>query len=510
MKFIQVKRGVESKLSGRSICYLAFNNWDDFGFKTTFQSVLFDETGARFDLGFVRIMEFDMKGGVVNLDREFEFLEAKYCSLANDRKYYEKLMRVSIKTRRSYLKAIRDCAFDNSIWETFKDQHAMRASLLREVSPSDVQYTFPRILKGATELTPYDFHFEFSTKGGEGKERCEFSVRPNSKPPSNIHVLIGRNGVGKTRLLAGMADALTENKAASIGVVGNFAFQSTKATPNEFLNLVIVSYSAFDRFDPILTGTERTEHSVPYYYIGIKAREEDSKNSPRRGGEPRVLLKSSARMDEEFREAIEIIVSDPNRFERWANSMQILASDPGIRELEIEQHINDSFEGLIDHLAERFSVLSSGHKIVLLTITKLVEVVSDRSLVLLDEPETHLHPPLLGSFIRALSELLSSRNAVAIVATHSPVVLQEVPSSCVSFLNRSGETLRVSRPDVETFAENVGALTRKVFGLEVDQSGFYKLLKDSAVGRDFEDVMAAFDDKIGGEGRALTRAFTTK
>jgi predicted ATP-dependent endonuclease of OLD family len=145
---------------------------------------------------------------------------------------------------------------------------------------------------------------------------------------------------------------------------------------------------------------------------------------------------------------------------------------------------------------------------VLLTIARLVEYVSDRSLVLVDEPETHLHPPLLGSFVRAISELLVSQNGVAIIATHSPVVLQEVPARCVTVVTRSGDRIRVRRPGIETFAENVGTLTRKVFGLEVQQSGFYQLLHKAADGRDFEDILAEFDDEVGSEGRALARAFT--
>jgi predicted ATP-dependent endonuclease of OLD family len=93
-------------------------------------------------------------------------------------------------------------------------------------------------------------------------------------------------------------------------------------------------------------------------------------------------------------------------------------------------------EGLIfrEIARELFGALSTGHKIVLLTITRLVETVDERSIVLFDEPEAHLHPPLLSALIRALSELLISRNGVAIVATHSPVVLQEVPRTCVSIL----------------------------------------------------------------------------
>ncbi|PJN92440.1 hypothetical protein CNY89_29680, partial [Amaricoccus sp. HAR-UPW-R2A-40] len=73
--------------------------------------------------------------------------------------------------------------------------------------------------------------------------------------------------------------------------------------------------------------------------------------------------------------------------------------------------------------------MSSGHAIIILTLTQLVAQVQEKSLVLMDEPESHLHPPLLSAFIRSLSRLLHRQNGVAIIATHSPVVLQEIPRS---------------------------------------------------------------------------------
>ena len=123
-------------------------------------------------------------------------------------------------------------------------------------------------------------------------------------------------------------------------------------------------------------------------------------------------------------------------------------------------------------------------------------------------PEGHLHPPLLSAFVRALSELLSNRNGVAIVATHSPVALQEVPQACVWKLSRAGHEARADRPERETFGENVGVLTREVFGLEVTQAGFHKLIADAAAGRTYEQVLAHFGDQLGAEARALARALT--
>jgi ABC-type sulfate/molybdate transport systems ATPase subunit len=155
-----------------------------------------------------------------------------------------------------------------------------------------------------------------------------------------------------------------------------------------------------------------------------------------------------------------------------------------------------------------FRQLSSGHKIVLLMITRLVETVEERSLVLLDEPEAHLHPPLLSALVRSLSTLLSDRNGVAVIATHSPVVLQEVPKRCVWKMRRSGFTTSVDRPDIETFGENVGILTREVFGLEVTQTGFHRMLQE-AVGSQgtYETAVRQFDGQLGGEAQALVRAF---
>jgi ATPase subunit of ABC transporter with duplicated ATPase domains len=144
----------------------------------------------------------------------------------------------------------------------------------------------------------------------------------------------------------------------------------------------------------------------------------------------------------------------------------------------------------------------------LLAITRLVEFVEEESLVLIDEPEGHLHPPLLAAFIRALSDLLTNRNGVAIIATHSPVVLQEVPRSCVWKLNRAGREVRADRPELETFGENVGILTREVFGLEVTQTGFHKLITEKSLGRTYEDVLALFGSQLGAEGRGLARALS--
>jgi predicted ATPase len=506
------------------LCYLVLNHWDDFGFRTTYEVTVYDEDGKKYELGSTRIM---FKGQDSSLEHstpsESGFAD-NFCSLGSERRYYILMKTMSPATQAKILIGLRDCAFDHKIYERFKNEDAFKVSLLRSATEQDVLIHYPRILSGQKALTSFSFSYILSPSVPENIANVamvgidpqaedapplllRFSVRPGSKPPSNVHVLIGRNGVGKTRVLAGMADALTDNKASSFGLAGRFEFNlDDSVETGDFLNLVIVSFSAFDRFDPIPTGSARTKKSLPFYYIGVKRPLTDKDGTPTGA----IGIKSPDELNDDFRNALETICWDDERVKRWVKALETLSSDPGIRDLCAHEILDADSDIVRNRITERVSHMSSGHKIVLLTITRLIENVSDRSLVLLDEPETHLHPPLLGSFMRALSELLVDSNGVAIVATHSPVVLQEVPSKCVWQLLGSGETLKVERPNDETFAENVSVLTRKVFGLEIEQSGFYKLLSTQAKDSTYDDVEKAFHSRIGAEGRALLRALTWK
>ena len=124
----------------------------------------------------------------------------------------------------------------------------------------------------------------------------------------------------------------------------------------------------------------------------------------------------------------------------------------------------------------------------------------------MDEPEGHLHPPLLSAFIRALSDLLSELNGAAIIATHSPIILQEVPKDCVWKLIRHGKISRAERPQIETFGQDIISLTSDVFGLEVDRSGFHKLLEELVKQHnDYHSVMKVLNYQLGTEGRALLK-----
>jgi hypothetical protein len=118
-----------------------------------------------------------MKKGRVRVPEEFPTLDEEYCSLGSDRDYYVRLSGIHGPIRDAFLNGIRDCVFNPKIWEEFKNEPAMTASLLRTVSAWDVAMTasllrtvsawdvtfnFPRILAGNPEIQN-SRHFDFLT-----------------------------------------------------------------------------------------------------------------------------------------------------------------------------------------------------------------------------------------------------------------------------------------------------------------------------------------------------------
>ena len=325
----------------------------------------------------------------------------------------------------------------------------------------------------------------------------DFAVIPGSTPPTNIHVLIGRNGVGKTHLLNNMITSLVEEGALKYG---KFTSQGSRKSDRIFANLVSVTFSAFDTTEPI---PERRNKSagISYSYIGFKRQKEDNATE-------RILPpKSTTILKNEFTRSA-YLCKIGGKFKRLRKAIEVLESDPMFEDADILSALDyDTREEINDVAGKLFNRVSSGHKIVLLTITRLVETIEERSLVILDEPEAHLHPPLLSAFIRALSNLLYEKNAVAIIATHSPVVVQEVPKSCCWKLRRTGSNANVDRLQIESFGENVGSLTQEVFGLEVSKSGFHNLINESVEQNDtYEDVINQFDNQLGLEAKAIVLA----
>ncbi|MFD9303751.1 AAA family ATPase [Streptomyces sp. NPDC060048] len=473
------------------------NDWDDYGFHTSYDLFFRETYGAMPQLiGRVKIgCVGQQPGGHPLPPGELSDLDPKvFFSAGQDDTYYDNIRALGPAKRQALLSALCDIAFDVRITNNALPQEVTRSSLLRSVDQQTLLGQYRHIARGLDRLTKYSFAYVARSHASRPPSLLTFDVDPASAPPSNVHVLIGRNGVGKTTLLHDMAQAVVNGDRPEIAVA-SMGYELTQAPDDQpFATVVSVSFSAFDRVTAI---TATSPFAIKHVSVGLLA---DS-------GEP----KTRDELASEFATSVEAIAR-AGWAHRWLHILQMLKHDPVFAESPVhgyagllrndEAHMRGRSDRVPpDELIAIFKGLSSGHALVLLTITRLTELVNQQTLVLLDEPEGHLHPPLLASFVKALSSLLTDRNAVAIVATHSPVLLQEVPRSCVWKIGR-----RVERPEIETFGENVGVLTHEIFGLEVKDSGFHAEILQAVRELDsYQEVLARFSGQLGGEAKGLVR-----
>ncbi|MDQ0887896.1 putative ATPase [Paenibacillus sp. V4I9] len=462
--------------------HLVGDNWNDFGFYTLFKLYYLDADLKETEIGFVKIGYKGQEVGATNLPNSFDELPNGHFSLGQDVKFYSTIRRLGDDIRIDCLTGLNDLAYDQKLYDEVVDEEVVKTSLLRELNVKTVTKQFRRIAHGGAILTRYNFDFNITTGEQAPASTFHFEVDPESLPPTNIHTIIGTNGVGKTTALKGIVDGYLND-----------------SLNEDFTNAIFISFSVFDkngRYESSITkGNE-------YYYVGVKTHESKTK--------------SQEDLKTEFYSSIRSILSKKRQY-YLHRMLEILNADYNLNSFGLIDILEEFFTTPQDIKAieecsltfsQIFDCLSSGHQIILLSISKIVELIVEKTLILIDEPETHLHPPLLSAFIRALSEITISENAVAILATHSPVVLQEVPKSCASIIRKHGNQINIQRPRFETFGENVGVLTEEVFGLEIPKTGFHTLLRKIVEeDPDFDEVVERFNNELSIEAKSVIRTY---
>lgn len=493
-----VQGRLSSSVPSNSVILL-HSSWNDWWkYETEYMMYYRSSEGSVIPIGTIKIgqVQGEMVNKAPDLPNQFQTLDPEcFISLGQDTSYYEKLNDLGARLRESILQSLNDIALNLELFQKHEDSDVVKTSLTRFISTATVKNQFHRMALGGAKLTNYEFsYFRPCEEGVSDAPTLSFSVVPDSIPPTNIHVLIGRNGVGKTWHLKQLIHSIYHPGST----YGKIEFEDGG---QRFSNIMCLAFSVFDQF-PLQVPLPQPKYS----YIGVPKRTESQE------------LNLVEELSEQFASSLLGFMEREPRYCLWENAVDALASDPIFQEINLKEKIRTikslkflyNEEETKNEIKSVFGKLSSGHKIVALTVTQLVEMVEECTLVLIDEPELHLHPPLLSAFIRALSQLLIERNGVAIMTTHSPVVLQEVPQKCAWIIRRSGEETVVERPSIETFGENVGVLTSEVFGLEVVHSGFHKMLQDvlTKADGDYERACTLFNYELGNEARAILKSLS--
>lgn len=520
------------------------DDWNDYNFQTLYH--LHYRPGAAHDevafIGGVKILKRGQTEDDFSLIRhEFTQLGPEFVSVGTSLDYYQRLNELPANRREHIMRALNDVVANPELVDEFCDERGWKKSLFRDNPGWKDFLADARILYDGnfSALPDIEKHFKYKPPGADDTIEFDFSApvpdwyfgryrrlgptRKRTLLPERMIVLVGRNGAGKSTLLSRLAHvafASPETRATKDMIR---AFGRLEPNSIGFMRVITISYSAFDSF--IVPGvaardlsqiTEDIEKGEGrFVFCGLRdivaevrddvreaealTGESDDDENIRVERRTSTHLKSVDVLADEFAQLLARIRKG-DKLDLFEAAIGLLAADPSFGELKNQL---DDLAGSRSMVKRLFLGWSTGHKIALHVVASLVANATPRSLVLFDEPEAHLHPPLMAALVHAVRLVLSEVNAFCIVATHSPVLLQETLARHVRYVRRNGKSLTIDGPKLETFGENVGVLSYDSFGLTASATDYHEVLdllideSDSV-----EEIDSAFQPGLSGQARA--------
>lgn len=435
------------------------DGWDDFGNKTLFIATLYLSLTEDLYLGPVKIAvgadDFRPK-----VPSNYSTLPPDSYSLGQSISYYRKVSSSLTTVQQAiYLHSMNDCVALPSLSAPYEASRVWEKSILRSSAAVHALKRggyYTRTGRAVEVVTPPEFVLELRIGAALKAHSIPFDFSSTVDGlPHRVNLLVGKNGTGKTTTLATLAYRLAAGpntflKSSLSGVakrsrISQSSSQNDDETGGPNVSQVIaISYNAFDEF-PLPAKTDRAiagqfKTRLNYKYCGLRN------------------LNGKFATDE--------IVA------MWSRSLEPINAnerDESLRKL-LRTLLPSAIVGELmdgDEKQRRlfFKKLSAGQRLVVSIFADIVAFIEEGSILLVDEPETHLHPGLLSSIYLALSDLLEEYDSYAIIATHSPVILQNIPSEYVRFLKRQDDLTMIVPLTKESLGEDYGELYREVFGL---------------------------------------------
>ncbi|QXQ06844.1 ATP-binding protein [Sphingosinicellaceae bacterium] len=464
------------------------DDWDDYGSKVRFDLLWFNSNGTRSSVGKTKILQGSEEnsdwlvyGQSDPPDRFTDDIGSSFISLGQSQRYYAWMFDTFGSGAQEVLTALRDIAVRPGLAGRFETSTVFRNGLMRENLARRSQRFGSAWSRGEQPVEKPSFAYVCKLSDDEQPFQVEFDFKARDVLPGRLVAVIGRNAVGKTRFLAQLSADLAQVRKVSANT-----FDERKARfPSDqplFTRVLAVSYSAFDRF----RRPSLRDESSSYVYCGIR----DEKGNLSQTGLQRTFRANKSR------------VRELNRDHDWIGHIAtILGETSELSEAELRDEIDADLED--SHLLAR---LSSGQAILCHFVTGLLAWLQLESMVLFDEPETHLHPNAVANLFAVLTAILHEHLSYAIIATHSPIFIQEIPSKRVVVFTREEGVTYADPLQFESFGESVAELTEHVFKTQEAESPYREALAAIARKMSLEDALGLFTNRLGMNAKAYLLA----
>jgi putative AbiEii toxin of type IV toxin-antitoxin system len=494
--FQVVKSRFDALNPTRPTVILERDTWNDFGYVTQFRAYYAFMAQEFQYLGKVKILE---RGKLSpELSPTFLRLGDHHCSLGQSFDYYERLAELGGDQAREILVRLQDVVFTPRIAAEFRVDPGFLTSLVRDTAAEQAlgearSRFFEQNPMAPPEETP-DLTFSCQIPGFDAPHVIRFTFSKGPERLGRMMALVGKNGTGKTRVLAALAKVLS----------GLDPTQGTIEQADQRHRVVVISFSAFDRF------TRPLEADGSYSYYGLR----------RLAGEVVHSTISPADLPRRQREDVVDLHYAFFRLGRSLNEIRRRGEEEEVRWRDMvastgffgdQPHIQDPFQKGVAQFLDNLREAGSGHQMLIFVATAIIESVAPGTVILFDEPELHFHPNQLSTLLRLLYDALEKNDAYAIVATHSPIVVQEIPQRYLRIVRLEGRRPLIEEYGRESFGENLSEIVQYAFDVAEADKSYVTILRQLAKKLPREAVEALFDDELGlGARMVLRQAYRDK
>lgn len=479
--------------------------WNDYDYIVTFQ-VYRVHQGKRNSFGHTKVLVknlldtstyFRSEGTPVGDSIEITSLlkAEKIVSLASDIDYYQRLCGELGRRATDFLSGICDASYNYDRHGDFTQWPGFSSSLFRNSVGKAILKKGHQIARG--RYTP-EMQFELELKGLSDEFESVKFFFDNSRAlgNTNINLLIGKNGSGKSHILRQVADQLTgilQNDESSpyfhkVIVAAYSPFETFK-TENQVFEALKASFTTNAPEQPADQTKDLQEEMArrrllvnEYAYIGFKdAGGQFSLDWPKESS-AHALLKILAYDSENLwwgADSRFVLLYDTLKQSIDFDELAFTAADGSFVKFSIENDLGRrNFEERTKNVKHVYGIeflkkagnaesqpvsLSSGQTIYSYLLPSLVAEVDDESLLILDEPELYLHPAMEVGLINMLKKLLKATKSNSIIASHSSIMAREVERKGISILRREEMVTTVSLPTFETFGQSVELIMGEAF-----------------------------------------------
>jgi len=454
------------------IFQLAPDNWNDYGYYTSFNLYFAKSPIDKIDIGEIKIFQ---KGcTITKIPDEFVQLDDSFCSLGQTFEFYNNLMNLFPNQFKQILIALRDMGTNSSIQALFEEEEGVQKSLLRSSETYAILKRFNQSFENTLDFKcnfQYFIHLENVTK----EHRVHFNFSSIDSLEVRLYAIIGKNATGKTQFLSHLVNKLVDNNESGI-------FEPERPS---FAKIISASFSYFDNF------RFPKRNDVSYEFIGIK----DGKG----------LIEEEKYMTIVW-ESYQNVMLDEFKKQVWLDAI-VSSLESDYLNFELTELI--TVQNKSEFKKRTSDIFSSGQNIIFQFITRFIENIEKYSLLVFDEPETHLHPNIAGRLVRTINRILLQFKSYGILSTHSPVIVQEIPSQYIRIFNRQDNSPIIFIPPQECFGENLTEISNSIFKVNEEEELYKEQLKklvDSNLSLD--QINALFQNNLSLNARLYLKSIT--